>query len=341
MTVKNQSRNNTHKDQFLKKALNQKDFSTHPLPQDASFRKYERITAPKESFILMDASLDKDSVQPFILIAEFLYKKGYSVPKIFAKEETLGFLLLEDLGKTSYASLLENPDTETLIEVEKKLYKAAIDLLVDLHHKIPTDEIEISSYTKESLLNEALLLVDWYLPTLTGTKISEDLRKKYIQAWEKIFNHLHYAEKCLVLRDYHIDNLIWLENREGIKKVGLLDFQDALKGSYAYDVVSLLEDARRDIDRKNAQEMLEYYISQIPHIDRKNFLSDYKILGTQRSCKIIGIFARKAARDNDTRYLQHLPRVWNYIKQSIDHPILEPLKIWFQTADIPVMKNST
>ena len=341
MIVKNQNCNNIHKHRFLKKVLNQKDFSTHPLSHDASFRRYERITSPKEKFILMDASLDKNSIQPFMFIAEFLYKKGYSVPKIFAKEEMLGFLLLEDLGKTSYAFLLENPDAETLIEVEKKLYKAAIDLLVDLHHKVSTHEIKISSYTKKSLLNEALLLIDWYFPTLTGSKISEDLRKEYTRAWGKIFNHFHCAEECLVLGDYHIDNLIWLENREGIKKIGLLDFQDAVKGSYAYDVVSLLEDARRDIDSKVVHKMLEYYLSQMPHIDRKKFLSDYKILGAQRSCKVIGIFARKATRDNDTRYLQHLPRVWNYIKQSIDHPILKPLKIWFQTVGIPVMKNST
>jgi len=334
MSVENQNCCDDHKKLFIKKALNKENFSSHPLPNDASFRKYERIVSPNGNFMLMDASLDKDSIKPFMLVAEFLHNKGYSAPKIFAKEEERGFLLLEDLGETSYASMLATPDKET----ERRLYKKAIDLLVDLHSNAHIHEIELPSYTKEFLLKEALLLADWYLPTLTGYKISESLRTEYIQAWEKIFNCLHYFEDCLVLRDYHIDNLIWLEERLGIKKIGVLDFQDAVKGSYAYDVVSLLEDARRDVDATIAQEMLEHYIKQIK-LDHKKFLSDYKILGVQRSCKIVGIFARKAARDNDTRYLKHLPRVWNYIKKNIDHPILEPLRIWFQKSDIPVMKN--
>jgi hypothetical protein len=219
------------------------------------------------------------------------------------------------------------------------LYKKAIDLLIDLHHNTATHEIEIPSYDKKLLLDEALLLVDWYLPALTGSKLSENMRQGYIKAWEKILNCLHYYEDCLVLRDYHIDNLIWMEDRDGVKKIGLLDFQDAVKGSYAYDVVSLLEDARRDVNEELAQELFEYYVRKLTKLDRRKFLSDYKILGVQRSCKILGIFARKAARDNDARYIKHLPRVLNYVKRHINHPILEPLKIWFQAVDIPSMRN--
>ena len=328
-----------HKELFLKKSLNNKGFSSHPLPNDASFRKYERIITPEGSFIFMDASLDKDSVKPFVSIAKFLHKKGYSTPKIFAKEEELGFLLLEDLGETSYASLLANSDKKKLKETERKLYKKAIDLLVDLHLNVPHHEAKISSYQKELLMEEAVLLIDWYLPTLTGNKVSESIREEYLQSWKKSFNCIHYPEECLVLRDYHIDNLIWLEDRSDLKKIGVLDFQDAVKGSYAYDVVSLLEDARRDVDTLLAQEMLNHYLDQIKKLDRKKFLSDYKILGVQRGCKIAGIFARKAMRDNDSRYLKHLPRVWKYIKNNISHPILEPLKVWFQKVDIPVMRK--
>ncbi|NRA73487.1 MAG: phosphotransferase [Rickettsiales bacterium] len=341
MTVENQNYTTADKNLFLSKSLNQKEFSSQSLPYDASTRRYERITSSQETFILMDASLDKNTIKPFMFIADLLYKNGYSAPKIFTQDKNLGFLLLEDLGEISYASLLTNPSKEDLAEIEKKLYKKAIDLLIDLHKKIVVNKIEVSSYKKEFLTNEAVLLVDWYIPTLTGSPISENLKQEYIQAWDKIFNHIYYAESCLVLRDYHIDNLMWLEDRQGIKKVGLLDFQDAVKGSYAYDVVSLLEDARRDVNEKMSQELLEYYISQMEILDRKKFLSDYKILGTQRSCKIVGIFTRKAIRDNDTRYLKHLSRVWGYIKKHINHPILEPLRIWFQKANIPVMNIST
>jgi aminoglycoside/choline kinase family phosphotransferase len=325
-----------HKERFLKESINHDDLIVQPLPSDASPRKYERITSPKGKFILMDASKDKNSVEPFIKVAEFLHQKGYSAPQIFAKEKELGLLLLEDLGEQSYASVLAGLDKET----ERKLYKKAIDLLLSMHNNEAIHAIDVPSYNQESLLEEAILLLDWYFPVLTGSSIAENLRQEYIQAWKKIFNSLHYAEECFVLRDYHIDNLIWMEDREGVGKVGLLDFQDAVKGSYAYDVVSLLEDARRDVDVEIANEMLEYYISQIGKLDRRKFLSDYKILGIQRSCKIIGIFTRKASRDNDSRYLKHLPRLWKYIKRNIDHPILEPLKIWFQNSDIPVMKNT-
>ena len=320
---------------FIRTILKKESFSSHSLPNDASLRRYERIVSSRGNFILMDASLDKNSIKSFILIAEFLHKKGYSAPKIFGKEEKLGLLLLEDLGEKSYTSLLGLPNKE----VERKLYKKAIDLLVDIHINDHAYDIEIPPYKNEFLLEESALLVDWYFPTLLGHNISEKLKKEYVSAWEKIFERIYYIASCLVLRDYHVDNLLWLEDRYGIKNIGILDFQDAVKGSYAYDVVSLLEDARRDVDPEIAQEMLEHYIKQMKKIDQKKFLSDYKILGVQRSCKIVGIFARKAARDNDSRYLKHLPRVWNYIKKNIEHPILEPLKTWFQKVDIPVMKN--
>lgn len=250
-----------HKDAFLKEAIDM-DFRLHPLPSDASPRKYERIIAPKGKFILMDASLDKASIEPFISVAKFLHKKGYSAPQIFAQERELGLLLLEDLGEQSYSAMLAGLDREALKETERRLYKKAIDLLLAMHKDEVASELAVPHYDSELLLNEALLLVDWYFPVLTGFKISDDLKQKYVQAWKKIFNCLHYTADCLVLRDYHIDNLIWMDAREGIKKVGLLDFQDAVRGSYAYDVVSLLEDARRDVDAEIANEMLEYYISQ-------------------------------------------------------------------------------
>jgi aminoglycoside/choline kinase family phosphotransferase len=141
-----------------------------------------------------------------------------------------------------------------------------------------------------------------------------------------------------VLRDYHVDNLIWLDDRVGIKKVGLLDFQDAVMGSYAYDVVSLLEDARRTVTATVVDEMINYYLDRMKTLERRKFISDYKILGVQRACKIIGIFARKSVRDNDTRYLKHLPRVWGYIRQNIQHPMLMPVKLWFDKLKLDMMK---
>ncbi len=132
-----------------------------------------------------------------------------------------------------------------------------------------------------------------------------------------------------------------LDERIGIESVGLLDFQDAAIGSYAYDLVSLLEDARRDLPTQLVSEMLYHYLDNMPNIDKQKFLTDYAILGVQRSCKIVGIFSRKSIRDKDNKYLIHLPRVWNYIRQGINTPIMKPLKDWFEKIDAPVIRDKS
>lgn len=330
--------NQSNKELFLSQCLSDPNFCSKQLPSDASFRKYERIHLPTDTFILMDASNDKDSIAPFIKVGEFLHNKGYSAPKIISKQPDNGFLLLEDLGENSYSNILNGAGNE-LLDVERKLYKKAIELLIDLHNREDLHEIQMPHYNTDELLRECSLLVEWYLPTLNGKGVSEQTKSTYINAWKKALECLHYNKHCLVLRDYHVDNLIWLETRTGIKRVGLLDFQDAVIGSYAYDVVSLLEDARRDITASLVDDMINYYLNKMPHLERKKFISDYKILGVQRACKIIGIFSRKATRDNDGRYLKHLSRLWNYIKKNIHHPLLEPVRLWFASIDLNVMKG--
>lgn len=327
------SNNILDKETFLKKHVTD-SFSKEQLQADASFRVYERLKLKDKTLILMDSSAEKDSVSSFIKVGEYLAKKNYSAPKIIAKDESSGFLLLEDLGDNTYTKMLAKESPE---RSEHDLYKNAVDVLLSLHKL--DDVIELKNYNNQLLLDEVLLLVDHYLKPLGGCELSKELREEYIQAWTKILNCINYKNSCLVLRDYHVDNLMWLGDRRSIQNVGLLDFQDAVIGSYAYDLVSLLEDARRDVSPDVVLKMMSYYLDNMAMVERKKFLSDYTILSAQRSCKIVGIFARKAIRDNDSRFLQHLPRVWSYIRNNMNNPILEPIKNWFAKVDLPIIRD--
>lgn len=329
-----QQKNDTNidiKNTFLKSYI-KSDFQRVPLAFDASLRRYERIQLQNDqTYILMDASLDKSSVIPFIKMDKILVEQGYSAPKIIAEEISEGLLLLEDLGTDTYAKVLKNCD----VHQEKMLYKNAIDVLVDIHKS--SVQIDVPPYDMSKLIKEAVLLVDHYITTIMGCEVSREAREDYIEIWKDILQHLNYKSETLVLRDYHVDNLLYLSSRKGFAKVGLLDFQDAVIGSYAYDVVSLLEDARRDVPHDLIGKMIGYYLESVPSINKNLFLKDYTILGVQRSCKILGIFARKVEQDNDARYLQHLPRVISYIDRSINHPIMDRLRDWFAKNNLPAL----
>lgn len=318
----------TTKKLFLDKCFNSK-YQITKLPLDASFRSYERIHHGNKSYILMDAPPEHETVDSFINVGNFLYENKFSAPKILNIDEPNGFLLLEDLGDYHYSKAVNDID-------EEHIYLHAIDTLITLHNT--KSIIELPVYSKQKLLDEALLLVDWYFQALNGEELNNNLREEYIEIWNKLLDHIIFFDRCIVLRDYHADNIMWLEDREGHQKVGLLDFQDAVIGSIAYDVVSLLEDARRDVGKDIAEKMLNYYLEQTNH-NRKEFLADYVILGAQRNCKIIGIFARKAVRDNDSRYLKMLPRVWNHIRLNLNNPLLSPLKQWLDKVSVLALRT--
>lgn len=309
---------NTNREDLLQNFLKEcswDDAERESLAGDASFRHYERLTKDQEIRVLMDAPPPHEDVNPFIKIAKFLKDNNLSAPAIFHEDKENGFLLLEDLGDDLFSKVIkENPNSE------EKLYKLAIDLLTDLHKReTPKDTPE---YNSELLISESLLFTDWYLPE----EIRENVRDKFIAKLEKLLPLTKIGKEVLVLRDYHADNLMWLEEREGIEKVGLLDFQDAVIGSKAYDLVSLLEDARRDVAPKFREEMIDYYLSQNTDLEKEAFLQSYYILGAQRNLKILGIFCRLWKRDGKKTYLQFLPRVWQYLEQDLEHESLKDLR---------------
>lgn len=212
------------------------------LMSDASFRRYERLYDKDRTLMLMDAPPPREDVGPFIHIDHYLSKRGFSAPQIYASNVEHGLLLLEDFGTHSFTSLLKDENPEREIE----LYRAATDVLIQLGRE--TLPKKIPGFNDELMLRECQLFVDWYLPNIEGIMLGDEDKEDYMNIWQMLLHSKPAAKDAVVLRDYHADNLMWLANREGYQRVGLLDFQDAVIGSPVYDLVSLLEDARRDVN---------------------------------------------------------------------------------------------
>lgn len=299
-----------------------------PLAGDASFRRYDRILKDGKQAVLMDAPPEFEDTRPFVAVAEFLFKSGLNAPEIFAKDFENGFLLLGDLGDNLFKTVLEQEPGKEL-----SLYKKAVDELVVLNKQIvprtlPYGEGEYPVPTNDmaTLIGEISLLTDWYYPALTGQKLSFEKREYFLTLWEGVLRSVSEARECLVLRDYHAENLLELDDG----KVGQLDFQDAVLGHSAYDLVSLLQDARRDVDPIIERKMISYFANELGR-EENQFSEDYSILGAQRNIKIIGIFARLFVRDGKDNYLKLIPRVWGLLERSLEHPRLHEIKRWLDT----------
>lgn len=301
----------------------------HPLPGDASFRRYIRIEHDGKMAMLMDAPPQRENVRSYLTIAGYLHKNGYSAPEVFAQDPAIGLLLLEDLGDDSYTSVLKAAAGND--KLEQSLYAAAIDVLAEWHDNkrrfADPKALALPKYDTALLMPEAMLFADWFLPQALGKEEAASLRAEYENIWRDVLKTAPLTTDHWVHRDYHADNLMWLPSRQGTQRVGLLDFQDGVYGDAAYDLVSLIEDARRDVSPALAEAMLERYL-EATGADREQFLAAYAILGAQRNSKIVGIFSRLAARDNKFAYLKFLPRVWRHLEHDLEHPALAPLKAW-------------
>jgi aminoglycoside/choline kinase family phosphotransferase len=311
------------------------DAARGKLAGDASFRRYDRLRRGAEAAVLMDAPPPMEDVRPFLNIARVLQGLGLSSPRILAEDVEHGFLLLEDFGDSTYTRLLQGGADETA------LYALAIDALIALHRRFdPASAPPIPRYDETRLLNEAALLVDWYLPALTGRPTEPARREEYLEIWRRVLPKAAGAPTTLVLRDYHVDNLMRLPGREGVAACGLLDFQDAVIGAASYDLVSLLEDARRDVPAALAASMLDRYFAAFPSLDRDAFMASYAVLGAQRNCKIIGIFTRLCVRDGKPHYLQHIARVWRLLEGDVRHPALAEVREWLERAVPPALRQA-
>lgn len=326
----------------------------HPLPGDASTRRYIRVVKDRYSAMLMDQpqnaeapSAGKDATpeerrglgynavarlagadcERYVAVAGHLRRAGLAAPEIYSADFKSGFLLMEDFGDSLYSIALGDGAEES------ELYSAAIDALVAIHNEPAPASLRgkpFFDYDETALLAEIDLLTEWFLPMALGRPAAAEEVIEHRALWRKTLEHVLRAPRVFVHRDYHAQNLIWMPERYGVARVGMVDFQDAVAGHTAYDLISLLEDARRDVAPELAQAMKARYLARARlRTNVEGFLSSAAILAAQRNAKIIGIFARLAKRDKKPRYLAHLPRVWRYMEEDLEDPALEALKAWY------------
>ena len=288
------------------------------LPGDASFRRYFRLRGKGKAALLMDAPPPQEDVGPFLHVAHWLNERGMRAPKIYAQCDERGLVLLEDFGLDRMRDWLDEHPAD-----EKRVYSEAIDALVALHRCEPGP---FAPYDMEVYLREVALLPEWFCPQV-GIEVDAE---GFSAAWREVLTPLLERQEpgVTVLRDYHAENIMLLPDGSQ----GLIDFQDALVGHPAYDLVSLLQDARRDVSEELEAAMLEHYCQKAGCDE--HFAADYARLGAQRNAKIVGIFARLNQRDGKPRYLSMIPRVWEAMERDLAHPALAPVARWFD-ANIP------
>jgi len=284
---------------------------------DASNRRYERLSKPDgATVILMDAPADKgENVRPFIAIAEHLRALGLSAPEILARDIPNGFLLIEDLGDDLFKTVIARDPA-----LEVPLYEASIDVLSVLH-AAPLPPLD--PYDTATMNRFAARSYEWYLFGLTGAR-NTPAQAQFEQIMADLLRPLEDAPRVLIQRDYHAENLLWLPERHGAARVGLLDFQDAMRGHAAYDLVSILQDARRDVPPALEAAMIARYLEQNPQ-DPEAFRAAYAILGVQRNLRIVGAFAKLCMEAGKPRYIDLIPRVWEFVARNLAHPALGPL----------------
>jgi len=295
------------------------------LTADASFRSYHLVTLGPKVALLMDAPPEHEKPAAFQQVAELLVSLELSAPRIYAADLETGFLLIEYFGERTFTrALAAGAD-------ERALYQLATDTLIVLHRRWdPALGAWLPSFDTQNLPAETELFLDWMFPALRGKRADDLMRERFQDAWKEVLPAAFALPPTLVLRDYHVDNMMVLADRPGVMACGLLDFQDALLGSPAYDLVSLLQDARRDVSPELEAAMLERYCIAFPEMDRRLFEEAYWVLGAQRTIRILGVFVRLDRRDGKPVYLNHIPRLWRLLDRLLARPELAPVAAWFE-----------
>jgi N-acetylmuramate 1-kinase len=341
-----------------------------PLPGDASTRRYARLIRGGQRVLLMDqpqnaeaavaaadageaerralgynavARLAGADVRRFAAVAAFLRGQGLAAPEIYAADFTHGLLILEDLGDGLFTEAIAHGIAES------NLYKGAVEVLARLHQEpappfLPAPSVAGSKVDDESplplfayddiaLVAETDLMPEWFLPLALGRAASDNEVREHRALWRTALAAIQDSEPVFIHRDYHAQNLLWLPERSGLAQTGIIDFQDAVAGSKAYDLISLTEDARRQVSPDLAEAAAAHYLdamrAQGAPQDEARFRAEMAVMAAQRNTKIVGIFARLYARDGKRRYLSYLPRVWTYLERDLGHPLLADLRGWY------------
>ncbi|MGV1873788.1 tRNA (adenosine(37)-N6)-threonylcarbamoyltransferase complex ATPase subunit type 1 TsaE [Agrobacterium rosae] len=324
---------------------------------DAAYRTYELISDADGQCLLMDwqpplrGPVIQDGktyaeivhlareVTPFIAIDRYLTDKGFSAPAILAQDLERGILLLEDIGRDGVLGADGAP-------IEER-YLASVACLAALHDapapgdiSLPNGAIyQVASFDADAMKIETSLLLDWYLPHIRGGKTHDSEKQSFFAVWDQLIEKLDDAETGLLLRDFHSPNIIWQPEKTGIQRVGIIDFQDAMIGPTAYDLASIVQDARVTISSDMQARLMEHYLDirrKNPAFDEKAFLKAFSIMAAQRNCKLVGIWVRLMTRDGKPHYMKHMPRTFSYLRTALEHPDLATLNDWFRNAGIDI-----
>lgn len=318
-------------EQFLK-SNNLKLDDLTALKGDASRRKFYRTDKGKSSRIVIDADPALgEKPEEYAAITHLLRANSLSAPEIFAQDIINGFFIVDDFGDDLFTHLIQQDQM-----LEKDLYIKALNALIEVQN-IKMESLvsfeggmcRLRDYDVNLLISEVKIFSDWYFPYITNRPMPVSSKSELEAIMRGLLLPVVHQSQILVLRDFHADNLMNLSHQSNIKSVGMLDFQDAVIGNVAYDVVSLLQDARRTVTPEFEAEMLDYYVKQAKIQDTQAFMRDYYILGAQRNIKILGIFMRLWQRDNKDQYIAHINRVWTYLEADLAQPVLSPLQSWF------------
>jgi hypothetical protein len=295
-----------------------------PLAGDASFRRYFRVVDGSRSAVLMDAPPPHEDPRPFIAVAEWLIGRGLSAPEILARDLEKGLLLLGDFGSER---LRETLDTDP--HRERELYELATDVLIQLHGHAPMEGLP--AHGLEQWLTELELFTEWYCPAV-GANVDV---AAFRDAWTQVLKPVSRdgLGPVTVLRDYHAENIMLVGDRQGVAHFGLLDFQDALAGHPAYDLASVLEDARRDVSPEIELAMIDRYVAATGRGEA--FECAYWVLAAQRNTRILGVFTRLWKRDGKPGYRRFQPRMWGLLERDLAQPHLEPVRNWFDANILP------
>jgi aminoglycoside/choline kinase family phosphotransferase len=290
--------------------------AAEPVAQDASFRRYLRLIGGPGPAVLMDAPPPED-IKAFVTIGRHLGEIGVSVPVVFASDERQGLLLEEDFGDTSVAALMGTPAIP-------EVFDAIVDTLVVLQRAPLPRELPLWDAT--AMATTAMgTLFDWWWPAMFGEPAPEEARRYFGAALQTVLLPVARGPQCLVHRDFFVENLLWLPHRNGMNRIGVIDFQGAAIGHPAYDLVSLLQDARRGIPGDLAERTIRRYLAARPELDVEQFHAAYAACAAQRHLRVACQWVRLARRDNRPGYLVHGPRTWRLLEQALGEPAVAPL----------------
>ena len=330
-----------------------------PIAGDASTRTYVRLDRNGMSAILMDwppgadaapppgqkpysqvAHLAEDC-RPFIAVGTYLRNLNLSAPEIYAQDADRGFLLLEDLGAEVLGPIIDQGKASDGTSLEE-IYHLAIDVILTVQANGAPAALPVGDGTSHNVpafddsvyRAEIDMIPDWYFPVVRERELGVEERAGYHALWTGLRPVIDAGPQTLFLRDFHSPNILWLSDRQGPARIGLIDYQDALIGSRAYDIVSLLQDARRDVPRARESALLAYYVTRasatLQGFDEQEFRASYAVLGAERALRLIGLWPRLLKRDNKPHYMAHMPRTIDYLDRNLAHPALGALAGWLK-----------